>query len=82
MSTAHKAHAEQHMRAWLQAKRLQYEAEIAMGYRPAILELEAVTLLEERLRELDEQKKQINRYRRLLAICKESVSELLNDNEI
>ena len=82
MSIADKVFAERHMHAWLAARRQQYESEIAMGYRPSVLELEAVALIEERLKELDEQKKQINRYRRMLAICKESVSELLNDQEI
>ncbi|AHM62336.1 hypothetical protein D770_20435 [Flammeovirgaceae bacterium 311] len=82
MSIANKVFAEQRMHAWLAARRMQCESEIAVGYSQAEQELEAIALIEQHLEEMKEQQRKINRYRRLLTICKETVSELLNDQEL
>lgn len=52
------------------------------GDNDAYHDLDNINWIENRMKKADEMEKQINRYRRLLAAAKESVSELLNDSEI
>ena len=67
---------------YLQQQEEQARNRMIKGEGDAAGELDSIDYIQQRLKKADEMEKRINRYRRLLAAAKESVSELLNDEDI
>lgn len=74
--------ADERAALYLQEQEELARKQLIKGDKDAYHDLDNINWIEDRMKKADEMEKQINRYRRLLAAAKESVSELLNDSEI